>query len=73
MGAVKSMIAPFNYEISILHILPILIFNSGMSKRIYVLYSLKEFMVPRIYKTKATINKYIDENKKLEYKQFRSE
>jgi hypothetical protein len=43
-----------------------------MSKKFYVLYSLKEFMLPRVYKTKATISKYIDENKKLEYKQFGS-
>jgi hypothetical protein len=44
-----------------------------MSRKFYVLYSLKEFMIPRIYKTKATINKYIEENNKLEYKQFNQE
>lgn len=50
-----------------------LIFNSGMSKRFYVLYSLKEFYLPRIFKTKATINKYIEENNKLEFMQFARE
>lgn len=44
-----------------------------MSKRFYVLYTLKEFMIPRIYKTKATVTRYLEENKKLEYKQFSDE
>lgn len=44
-----------------------------MSKRFYVLYTLKEFYLPRIYKTKATVNKYIEENNKLEFKLFAKE
>lgn len=44
-----------------------------MSKRFYVLYTLKEFYLPRIYKTKATVNKYIEENNKLEFKLFARE
>jgi hypothetical protein len=36
-----------------------------MSKRFYVLYTLKEFTAPRIYKTKGTVKKYMDENQKL--------
>jgi len=30
-----------------------------MSKKYYVLYSLKEFIVPKVFKTKATLNKYL--------------
>jgi len=35
-----------------------------MSKKYYVLYTLKEFFAPRVFKTKATIKKYIDDNHK---------
>lgn len=41
-----------------------------MSKRFYVIYTLKEFMIPRVFKTKATLLKYLDENKSLQFKQF---
>ena len=44
-----------------------------MSKRFYVLFTLKEFYLPRIYKTKATVNKYLEENGKLEFRQFAKE
>lgn len=41
-----------------------------MAKKIFVLYSLKEFMVPKIFKTKATLNKYLEKNNNYIFKQF---
>jgi hypothetical protein len=41
-----------------------------MTKKIYVLYSLKEFVIPKIFKTKATLNKHLEKNSNYIFKQF---
>ena len=50
-----------------------IILIEAMSKRYYVLFSLKELFQPRIFKTKVTVNKYLKENKKLQYRQFQDQ
>lgn len=44
-----------------------------MSKKFYVLYTIKQYVIPRIFKSKATINKYLEENQNMEFKQFSNE
>ena len=44
-----------------------------MSKKYFVLFSLKELFQPRIFKTKMTVNKYLKENNNLQFRQFNSE
>ena len=41
-----------------------------MSKKFYVLFSLKELFQPRLFKTKQTVTKYIKENDQLQFRQF---
>ena len=44
-----------------------------MSKKYYVIYTLSEFLIPKIYKAKATVNKHLQENTKLDFRKFNSE
>ena len=44
-----------------------------MSKRFFVLYSLKELFQPKLFKTMPTVQKYIQNNKLLEYRKFTTE
>jgi hypothetical protein len=44
-----------------------------MSKKFYVLFSIKELVQPRIIKSKTTINKYLKENKSMDFRQFGTE
>ena len=58
------------YQLMMIIIRYQIILIEAMSKRYYVLFSLKELFQPRIFKTKVTVRKYLKENKKLQYRQF---
>ena len=44
-----------------------------MSKRFYVLFSLKQLFQPRLFKTRVTAQKYLKKNSLLEFRQFAQE
>ena len=44
-----------------------------MSRKFYVLFSLKEVFQPKILKTKPTVEKYLKGNANLDFRQFGSE
>jgi|JI9StandDraft_2_1071091.scaffolds.fasta_scaffold1799327_1 hypothetical protein len=44
-----------------------------MSKKFYVIFTMKEYFAPKVFKTKTTVNRYLDDNPRLTFKRFNTE